>query len=93
MVRFSLRVGEVEGSIPSWPLLLRYVNPIAPYRIILNSVTNKTHWWPSGLRRYVQVVVYYVGAGSNPAQCTILPVTFKRIASVAQLVERSAVNR
>ena len=29
------------------------------------------HWWPSGLRRYVQVVVYYVGAGSNPAQCTI----------------------
>ena len=30
--------------------------------------TNKTHWWPSGLRRYVQVVVYYVGAGSNPAQ-------------------------
>ena len=23
--------------------------------------------WPSGLRRYVQVVVYYVGAGSNPA--------------------------
>ena len=45
--------------------------------------------WPSGLRRYVQVVVYYVGAGSNPAQCTI----FRAIASVAQLAERSAVNR
>ena len=86
-------MGEVEGSIPSWPLLLRYVNPIAPYRIILNSVTNKTHWWPSGLRRYVQVVVYYVGAGSNPAQCTIFAFTFKQSASVAQLVEHSTVNR
>ena len=56
-------------------------------------MTNKTHWWPSGLRRYVQVVVYYVGAGSNPAQCTILVVYLNGIASVAQLVERSAVNR
>ena len=109
-------MGEVEGSIPSWPLLLSYC--IAPYHIILNSMTNKTHWWPSGLRRYVQVVVYYVGAGSNPAQCTILqkmtPEGFEppafgfgiqraavapwshftcEIASVAQLVERSAVNR
>ena len=28
--------------------------------------------WPSGLRRYVQVVVYFVGAGSNPASTSLL---------------------
>ena len=27
--------------------------------------------WPSGLRRYVQVVVNNVGAGSNPASTSV----------------------
>ena len=84
-------MGEVEGSIPSWPLLAG-AGLAGVCRIEALQPTT-THWWPSGLRRYVQVVVYYVGAGSNPAQCTILLVFHNGNASVAQLVERSAVNR
>ena len=46
-------------------------NPLVTFFAIrLQLEINNVHWWPSGLRRYVQVVVYYVGAGSNPAQCT-----------------------
>ena len=54
-------------------------NPTSDSRFFLNVGTNSLlfrrdtiveHYmkseWPSGLRRYVQVVVYSVGVGSNP---------------------------
>ena len=60
-------VGWVGSSVRRW-----LSSPLFSKTLFIKRLRNPNehvHSWPSGLRRYVQVV-FLVGVGSNPTECT-----------------------